>query len=131
MVQSKKMDERAFAQLVKEFNAIGELIRTLQEEKQAVLDSFDAERDRFVKGRISEKTLLSSVQKTNKELLRIDKNIRNAIARVRKLGKKMEAFASKQAPKVFRAHLTGVKLVSSKKKAKGRAKASKKKTKKK
>ncbi len=127
MAKSKKMNENAFAKLVKEFNSVGEVILTRQNEKQSVMDDFDAERVRYKKGRISEDTLASSAKKTNVELMRLDKNIRDAIVKVRKISIKMKEFAARQAPIVFRASVSGVKSASrktSKKTVKKKAKGS-------
>ena len=64
MAKAKMMNEKEFANLIKEFNAVGELIRARQEEKQAVIDSFGLEKRRYHAGKISEKTLQSSANKT-------------------------------------------------------------------
>jgi len=130
MAKSKKMNEMAFAKLVKELNSVGEFILTRQDEKQAVMNDFDAERKRYIKGRISEDTLLSSSKKTNAELIKLDKSIRKAILKVGKISVNTRAFAIRQAPKVFRAGISGVKPISRKKKPK-KAKNAKRKVKKK
>jgi hypothetical protein len=131
MAKSKKMNEAALAKLVKELDSVGELILTRQDEKQAVMNDFDAERARYVKGRISEDTLLSSSRKTNAELIKLDKNIREAIIKVGKISMDIRAFAIRQAPKVFRAGVSGVKPISRKKKVKKKTKKVKRKVKKK
>ena len=118
MAKSKKINEAALAKLVKELNSVGELILTRQDEKQSVMNDFDAERARYVKGRISEDTLLSSSRKTNAELIKLDKNIREAIIKVGKISMNIRAFAIQQAPKVYRASVSGVKPISRKKKIK-------------
>jgi hypothetical protein len=130
MAKSKKMNETAFAKLVKELNSVGELILTRQDEKQSVMNDFDTERKRYVKGRISEDTLLSSARKTNAELIKLDKSIREAILKAGKISVNTRAFTIRQAPKVFRASISGVKPISRKKKPK-KAKKVKKKAKKK
>ncbi|GAI87731.1 unnamed protein product [marine sediment metagenome] len=84
MVQTKKMNESFFAHLLKEFNVAGELIRARQEEKQGLLNEFDAECKRYFFGKVSEKTLAASVRKTNNELQRLDSEIRKAITRADK-----------------------------------------------
>ncbi len=63
MALVKKMNESAFAQILKEFHALGELIRARQDEKQAIIDQFDSESKRFYFGKISEKALESSIKK--------------------------------------------------------------------
>jgi len=127
MAQTKKMNEQAFAKLVKEFHAVGELIRARQEEKQSLIDEFDSERERYSAGKISKKALESSVAKTNKEFLRLDKEIRRQIARANALGNMAKSLASQQAPKVFRAKTSGIFLIVKKvKKTKKIGKARKK-----
>ena len=118
MAKSKKMNEATFAKLVKELNSVGELILTRQDEKQSVMNDFDTERARYIKGRISEDTLLSSSKKTNTELIKLDKSIREAILKVGKISANAKAFAIRQAPKVFRASISGIKPISKKKKVK-------------
>jgi hypothetical protein len=130
MVQTKKMNENFFARLLKEFNVSGELVRARQEEKQGLLDDFDAESKRFFFGKISEKALVSSVKKTNAELSRLDSEIRNAIKRARSVADKAVKLTSSQAPVRYRATLSGIVGGSLKKKKRKRVKkkAAKKKT---
>ena len=116
MAQSKKMNEARFAKLTKELDSVGEVILTKQDEKQSVMDDFVKERNRYAKGRISEDTLISSSRKVNLELMRLDKGIREAIARVGKISTNAKEFASNQAPKVFRTSVSGIKLINGPKK---------------
>lgn len=102
MAQSKKMKETGFEKLVKEANAVGELIRTFQDEKQAVIDDFAKEKKRFSNGKISKTALQSSAKKSNKELAKLDEKIRASIRTVNKLTIQMKKFASNQAPRVIR-----------------------------
>jgi len=118
--KTKKMDESTFAQIVKEFNAFGELIRARQDEKQAVIDEFNSESKRFYFGRISEKTLASSAAKTNKELRRLDEQIRATIEKAGDLAAQARKFASAQSPKSFKAILSGVVSSGSKRPARKR-----------
>ncbi len=123
MVQTKKMNESFFAKILKEFNVAGELIRARQEEKQGLLNDFDAECKRFFFGKISERSLASSVKKTNRELQRLDKDIRKNITKARRAGDRAEKLAAKQAPVKYRATLSGI--------SGGKTKAKKRKVKKK
>ena len=131
-VKTKKMDESAFAEIVKEFNAVGELIRARQDEKQAVIDEFNSESKRFYFGKISERTLASSAAKTNKELRRLDEQIRTTIERAGELSDQARKFSSAQSPKSFKATLSGVVSSGSKrpdtKRKSARRKPAKKKT---
>lgn len=112
MVKAKMMNENSFDKLVKEMNALAELIKSRQDEKQAVLDEFDKEKARYSKGKISQATLASSIRKTNAELIRLDKNIRLTMVKSKKLLSRMSDFVTAQAPKVFRAKESGFSLAS-------------------
>jgi len=120
MVQTKKMNESFFSKILKEFNVAGELVRARQEEKQGLLNDFDGECKRFFFGKISERALASSVKKTNKELKRLDKSIRENIKKSRKAGERAMVLTSAQAPIGYRATLSGI--------VGGKTKAKKKKT---
>jgi hypothetical protein len=120
MGKEKHMDESAFAKIVKEFNAVGELIRARQDEKQAIMDEFDNESKRFYFGKISEKTLASSAKKTNNELQKLDDQIRTAIANAADLANQAKKFAAAQSPRSFKATLTGVVSSGSKSRRKGK-----------
>ena len=108
MVQTKKMNESFFAKLLKEFDVAGELVRSRQDEKQGLLDEFDAESKRFFFGKISERALSASVRKTNKELSRLDGEIRANIAKGRNAGDRAMTLTSAQAPVRYRATLSGI-----------------------
>ena len=133
MVKAKKMNEELFAKLHKELTTTGELIRARQEEKQGLLDDFASESKRFFFGKISEKALASSVKKTNKELKRLDSNIRAATSRTKKLCDNVKTLLSKQSPIAYRATLSGISggKVKAKKMKKAKKKKAKKKAKKK
>lgn len=109
MAQSKKMNAAGFAKLVKELDSVGELILTKQNEKQSVMDDFDKEKVRYSKGKISEDTLASSAKKVNVELARLDKGTREAILKVGKIASLSKEFAGRQAPKIFKANVAGLK----------------------
>ena len=109
MAEEKKMNETEYSQLVKELVAVGEMIRTHQDEKQAALDGFDSETDRFRRGKISQKALSSSVKKVNAELARLDILIETDIKKVGSLASKVKVFASRQSPKNLKATMAGIK----------------------
>ena len=73
-----------------------------------MLDEFDQECKRFFFGKISQKSLVASVKKTNTELQRLDKDTREAIAKVRRAGEKASRLVSAQAPVGYRATLSGI-----------------------
>jgi len=108
MVQTKKMNESFFVKMQKDLTTTGELIRARQDEKQAVLDEFDSECKRFFFGKISQKALMSSIKKTNTELQRLNKEIRDAIRRAESLSNREIKLVSDQAPIGYRATLSGI-----------------------
>ncbi len=132
MVQTRKMNESFFAKLIKELTVAGELVRARQEEKQALLNQFDAECKRFFFGRISERALASSVKKTNRELLRLDKAINMNMMKAKKLSNRVLVLVARQKPVKYKAKLSGIdggkkKVVKKKKVAKKKKPAKKKK----
>lgn len=133
MVRIKTMNEGYFAQLLKDFHAFGELVRARQDEKQAILSQFEEETKRFFFGKISEKALASSVKKTNKELHRLDTDIRKSIVHAKQLADKTRSFVAQQWPQSFKATLSGIATLGAKakKKAKHKKKAKKRSKKKK
>ena len=118
MVKVKRMNENTFAAILREFNVAGELVRTRQEEKQGLLDEFDSESKRFFFGKISERALASSVNKTNKEILRLDADIRKFIDQAKRAGRRSTDLVVAQAPVRYRATISG--LVSAVSKTKRR-----------
>jgi len=120
MVQTRKMNVSVFVKMQKDLTATGELIRANQDEKQALLDEFSNESKRFFFGKISQRALLSSIKKTNTELQRLDKVIRDSIKKSRSLSSNEMKLISKQAPIGYRATLSGITGGSSKKAKKGK-----------
>lgn len=108
MVKIKMMNEELFAKTLKEFNVAGELVRARQEEKQGLLDEFDKECKRFFFGKISERALMSSVKKTNNELQRLNKEIRENMGKARHAGNRANGIISAQTPVAYRATLSGI-----------------------
>jgi len=116
MVQTKKMNEELFSKFHKELTIAGELIRARQEEEQGLLDEFDAETKRYFFGKISERSLASSVKKTNNELKRLHNEIRKSIARLRHVSNRVSGLASAQVPIPYRANMSGISGAKVKKK---------------
>ena len=127
MAKSKKMDETYFANFLKETTVFGELIRARQDEKQSLMDEFDRESKRFHFGKISEKALSASVEKTNKEINRIDREIKSYMKKGNTNLQKAMKFVNDQEPRSLKATLSGVKESrSSPKKSSGKKKSSSK-----
>jgi hypothetical protein len=118
MVQVKKINASFSAQLLKDLTTTVELIGAREEEKQAILDEFDAEKQRYFLGKISQTALASSVKKTNAELSRLDKQTRELIKNGANLSDKTRKLCVAQAPVGYRATLTGISGGPSKKAAK-------------
>jgi len=131
MVKVRMMNEELFARTLKELNVTGELVRARQEEKQGLLDDFDSECKRFFFGKISERALMSSVKKTNKELQRLDKEIRQNMSKSKTAGNSALRIISAQVPVRYRATLSGIVGGEEKTKKRKRKKTIKKPTKKK
>lgn len=127
MVHIKRMNESFFAELLRELNVAGELVRARQEEKQGLLDEFDAECKRFFFGKISERSLAASVKKTNRELKRLDSEIRKNISLGKRVTGRISTLASSQIPVSYRATLSGISGGAKKKKS-TKKKVSRKKT---
>jgi len=107
MATEKTMNESDYAKIVKELAACGELIRTHQDEKQAALDEFDKELQRFKAGKLSQKALASSVKKVNGELSKLDRALRNDIRRVSSVSSRARSMANRQAPRHIRVSMKG------------------------
>ena len=131
MVQTKKMNEGFFVKMQKDLTTAGEWIRSRQEEKQALLNEFDLECKRFFFGKISQRALAASVKKTNEELHKLDKSIRDAIKKSRNLSIKEMKLVADQAPIGYRATISGISGGTKKKKAVKKRPAKKKLAKKK
>ena len=128
MVHIDRMNESFFAELMRELNVAGELVRARQEEKQGLLDEFDAECKRFFFGKISERALASSVKKTNRELKRLDSEIRKNISLTKRLSDRISKLASRQTPVSYKATLSGISGGKAKKKSAPKKKSAKRKT---
>lgn len=127
MVQTRKMNESFFVKMQKDLTTTGEWIRSRQEEKQALLNEFDQECKRFFFGKISQRALAASVKKTNAELQRLDKSIRDAIKRGRSISTREMKLVGDQAPIGYRATISGI-TGGTKKKKSVKKKPAKKKT---
>ncbi|MFH1151879.1 MAG: hypothetical protein V1788_02015 [Nanoarchaeota archaeon] len=108
MAQTKKMNLSFFVEIQKDLTASGELIRARQDEKQALMNEFDKECKRFFFGKISERALASSVKKTNLELKRLDKSIRDTMSRARNISMREMVLVSAQSPISYKATLSGI-----------------------
>jgi len=105
---TKKLDASRLSELIKEIHTFGELIRAKQEEKQAVIDEFNEEDRRFLVGKLSQRTVKTSIKKTKLEIKRLDKEIKECIKDAAKKLKEIEKLFKSQTPKKFRIGLTGI-----------------------
>lgn len=108
MAKVKMLNDKVYAGLMKDLASLGELVRVREKEKQTVIDQFEAERNRYSKGKISEAALKDSVKKTNKEIVRIDKDLRSAVDKIVKTTNRVSDSIKRSKPKVLRAKENGV-----------------------
>jgi len=116
MATEKEMNQSSFIKIAKEINAFAEVIRSRQDQKQVIINDFNKEHKRYQAGKISKKTLVSSIPRVRKELQRLNNEIRKNIRNLNKTADRAKRFASRQAPKNFRVALSGVSLASAKRK---------------
>ena len=102
------MNQATYASFLRRVKVAGEVIRSRQEEKEGLLNEFDAECKRFFFGKISERSLAATTVRVNKELARLNKEIRQAISSARMVSAKVTAFTAAQAPIGYRATLSGI-----------------------
>lgn len=121
------MNTNSFAKVENELRALGELIKTRQEEKQGVLDEFEMELKRFKAGEISEDTLESSIKKKNKELERLDNAIMSTIKKILESSKKINELIQSQKPVKYTVKKDGISGGDMKKKKPAKKKLTKKK----
>ncbi len=116
MTQIRKINENNLDQLLKEITVRGEEIRSLQDEKQSVMDEFRKECDRFRNGQISERSLMASTKKVNDELAALDLKIRRSIKESRISGRKANIYVESHVPERYRATHRGIIRAAIKKK---------------
>ncbi len=116
MATEKEMNQSNFIKIAKELNAFAEVIRSRQDQKQVIINDFNKERNRYKAGKISKKTLASSVPRVRKELKRLNNEIRKNIKNLNSTANRAKLFASRQVPKNFKVALSGITLSGGKKK---------------
>ncbi len=116
MATEKEMNQSNFIKIAKEINAFAEVIRSRQDQKQVIIDDFNKERKRYRAGKISKKTLVSSVPRVRKELQRLNNEIRKNIRSLHSTADRAKKFASRQVPKNFRVTIAGITLAGGKRK---------------
>jgi len=116
MATEKKMDQSDFGKISKELTAYAEIVRSRQDQKQIIMNDFNKERKRYKAGKISKKSLISSVPRVRKELQRLNNEIRKNIKNLQRTAKKTEIFAARQTPKKFKVSLSGISLSGTKRK---------------
>ena len=116
MATEKEMNQSSFVKIAKEINAYAEVIRSRQDQKQVIIDDFNKERKRYLAGKISKKTLVSSIPRVRKELQRLNNEIRRNIRSLNKTAERARRFSTRQSPKNFKVSLAGISLAGGKKK---------------
>jgi len=117
MVQIQKINENHLDRLLKEVTVLGEEIRSMQDEKQSVMDEFRMEYQRFKRGQISEQAFATSTKKVTSELAALDAKIRNSITNARQNARKTQVFIDAQRPEKIRASSGGLRKVVVRRKA--------------
>jgi seryl-tRNA synthetase len=107
-VETKKLNEHRVSEIIKQINSLAELIRARQEEKQAVIDEFNNESKRFFLGKISERTIKSSIKREREEIKDLDKEIKDTIKQIKSYTKKLEELILEQFPKKFSVKASGI-----------------------
>jgi len=115
MVNTKKFNENRLDRLLKEVTVSGEEIRSIQDEKQSVMDEFRKEHDRFKNGQISKQAFAISTRNVTNELAALDAKIRENISKAMSGSRKTHMYMSSQAPQKIRASLSGLHKAASRK----------------
>lgn len=118
MATAKSMNQINFEKIVKELTSYAEVIRSRQDQKQVIIDDFEKERKRFKSGKISKKSLSSSVPRVKKELDRLDLQIKKNIMYLKNTADKVKKFASSQSPKGIKVSVSGMAMKATPKKKK-------------
>ncbi|MFH1445049.1 MAG: hypothetical protein ABIF08_01045 [Nanoarchaeota archaeon] len=116
MVQIRKIDEKRLDKMVREVVARGEGVRSFQNAKQAVIDEFKNEHERYKTGNISERALNVSSQRVTKELSLLDAKIRNEVKKAVSNARGAERYMNVYLPERIRASIKGVAKTSAKRK---------------
>lgn len=114
MAEIRKMNEARLDNLLKDITVRGEEIRSLQDEKQSVMDEFRKECERFRNGRISEQSLIASTKKVNSELAALDLKIRRSIKTSQANTRRTHFYVESQVPERYRATHGGIIRVAKK-----------------
>jgi len=108
MAQIRKINEARLDGFLKDITVRGEEIRSLQDEKQSVMDEFRKECERFRNGRISEQSLMASTKKVNAELAAIDFKIRKSIRESQTNAQRARVYVESNVPERYRATHRGI-----------------------
>jgi len=106
-VKTKKLNESDLASRIKELHSLGELLRVRQEEKQSILDEYNSESKRFFLGKLSEKTVKSSIKKTKEEIKRLDLELKDIINQSSKKTDEINKLILSQKPEKFKINFSG------------------------
>ena len=112
--------------MIREVTSKGEGVRSLQNQKQALIDAFKKEYQRFRKGQISEKALSTSSQRVSKELAALDARIRSDVRNAMSTAKRAQSYIGVYLPERIHASTRGVTRIAKRKSSSKARKAVKK-----
>lgn len=108
MAGVKKIGVNELEGLLSKVVAKIELIRSKQEEREAIIESFEKEHKRFLKGELSKRAYQAALTKQRKMLAELDKDIRRSIRSVNLNLGKIRKSVSSQTPSKVSFDLTGL-----------------------
>lgn len=109
MVQIKKAPISKFEEHIKKSIADLELIKSKQEQKQAVLDEYEKQHKRYADGRISRRAYQIAVNKNRALLSSLDSQIKGSINTSKRALQNALRITAQQAPARFNVSLEGLK----------------------
>ena len=121
----RKMEENSLDDHLREITVQGEQIRSLQEEKQALMNEFRHEHTRFKQGKISETAFAKSSRKVTEQLVVLDLAVRRELQHFKAASGRTSKLFERQHPEKIRATKRGLKKAP-KRRAKRRARRAKK-----
>lgn len=121
----RKMEENSLDDHLREITVQGEQIRSLQEEKQALMNEFRHEHTRFKQGKISGTAFTKSSRKVTEQLVALDLAVRRELQHFKAASGRTSKLFERQHPEKIRATKRGLKK-SPRRRAKRRARRAKK-----
>jgi hypothetical protein len=108
MTKIRKMDQTRLDRLLRDITVRSEAIRSLQDEKQSVIDEFRREHDRLRSGKISENAFTNSADTVTNQLSELDRKIRESMRGSASLTRRVLAYVESQQPEIIKATTRGL-----------------------